>query len=268
MTTSLRGLKTNILDIEGGGDKALDLRRRFNDLVGGRTKGNLEQLDLEISALKRKIADMKRERAKQRKESDKKLNKKSVFKKMEAFEVGFQERLNEITSCKNISSDAPCGETDYQCKGMISKMYVNTWMIDRAEYIFWYESEHKNSEGKKYTRMDGFALAYRGAHKHNPDEEYFYIDLLCSNHRKGGQLLQKVEEFAKDLGFNTLALRAASASLFRYYRSKGFRRMANACKKYSRHQRSVLRHLDEDAIYEFRGRKLVEGEGWWMSKCI
>ena len=197
-----------------------------------------------------------------------KANKKSTFKKLEAFEVGFQERLNEITSCKNISRDAPCGETDYQCKGMINKMYVNTWMIDRAEYIFWYESEHKNSKGKKYTRMDGFALAYRGAHKHNPDEEYFYIDLLCSNHRKGGQLLQKVEEFAKGLGFKTLALRAASASLFRYYRSKGFRRMANACKKYNRQQRSVLRHLDEDAIYEFRGRKLVEGEGWWMSKCI
>jgi hypothetical protein len=74
----------------------------------------------------------------------------------------------------------------------------------------------------------------------------FYIDLVCSQERKGKQILSALERHAATIS-DVVALRAATPGLVRVYRRLGYVRAANACLPPSRAARALLRAVDENA---------------------
>lgn len=76
----------------------------------------------------------------------------------------------------------------------------------------------------------------------------FYIDLVCSQERKGKQILSALEGHAATKKIaDVVALRAAAPGLVRVYRRLGYVRAANACLPPSRAARALLRAVDENA---------------------
>ena len=119
---------------------------------------------------------------------------------------------------------------------------------------------------KKY--FTGFLLAHI---KKVDGHKVFYIDLVCSSHRKGRLILNHAEKVAKKMGCAVMGLRAAWRKLIPIYMRLGYKRRANDClhDKDKRHDRRIKKKLDKDAV-DFEGRTMVpgSGDGWWMSKCI
>ena len=152
----------------------------------------------------------------------------------------------------------------------------------------------------------GFALGYM-KEVAELGKTVMYVDLVCSQHRLGSQLLAALEEHGRKRGATVVALRAATDELVPVYRKKGYHRIADACVPPSRAGRMALRRLDEFAgrpskmgdfdIYTdgtreaqtiadaWRAAKLTRPKkntralppgwrlekgwhGWWMSKCL
>ena len=178
----------------------------------------------------------------------------------------FKDKLNEI-----MKSESICTRSTKNGKHVgVNIDYIRTKIVPRTQYLFMYRtrSTKPGRRGKtiEFFRIDGVLLAHN---KTIDGQRVFYIDLVCSKHRKGSALLRDAEDFAKKQGYELVALRAAMPKLLKYYRGKGYRRLDNACTSASRTRRSNLRQLDDNAILEFKGRKIeMLGEGWWMSKCL
>jgi len=160
-------------------------------------------------------------------------------------------------------------------RGVINKEYVIKNMKPKVQYILLYKhtdiSKQKSRRKILTTRkdiIDGFLFAHVMRHKDIP-QKILYIDLVCSQRRKGRALLEKVELLAKHSRIKRLALRSAFKPLIRYYRKHGYKRIANPCKPPSRKQRHIKRSLDQHyMVYDDNEKKMVSGDGWWMSKCI
>lgn len=181
----------------------------------------------------------------------------------------FRDKLGEIIDLEDKTGTSSCTrEINGKIVG-VNVDYIREVILPRTQYLFWYQTltEGRGRHGRplQYYRIDGFLLAHV---KTIRGQRVFYIDLVCSKHKKGATLLRDAEEFAKDQGHTLVALRAAMPRLISYYRTKGYRRVNDACRNKSRKGRKILREIDENAILEFRGRKIKLGEGWWMSKCL
>ena len=184
----------------------------------------------------------------------------------------FLDQINKIIKCP---TDNECGEAVYQCayfdkagkKVELRPMFrehIEKDMVHRAEYMLWYEttlSEKKSRRGTKTTwdRMDGFLLSYVTAKKDVP--KIYYIDLLCSRHRKGRALLRAAEVHAAQLGCRFMALRAADEGLIPYYRSNGYYRVFNDCSR-------TRRRTQADKVNLALMDKDTDLDGFWMSKCL
>ena len=146
----------------------------------------------------------------------------------------------------------------------ISPDYVREYMLQRTTHIMWYQTRVVYL-GTKSQRMDGFLL---GHVKEQADgKRTFYIDLVCSKHRKGKALISQAETVAASLRCSTTSLRAASPELIPIYRRMGYERKSDACVHSDRAQRARLRSLDRKAV-AFEGRSWLGYDGWWMSKCV
>ena len=109
-----------------------------------------------------------------------------------------------------------------------------------------------------------------GSVKQLEDGPVFYVDLVCSAHRKGKDLLARAEIKALSMGMRTITLRAASPRLLNVYRRRGYTREVDACRRKTREQRRKLRDMDKVASALFQGKReewRTSGDGWWMSKC-
>lgn len=193
------------------------------------------------------------------------------------------------------------GDFNSQClgaKGDVNIFYAKRYMRPRATVLAWIQSGVSSC---------GFGLGFI---KWVPElqKSVFYVDLVCSQHRKGADVLRALEGHAKMNGADVVALRAAVPALVAVYESKKYqyKRLANACLPPSRAGRLALRTLDRFAgspggrhglgIYTdgvfvvssaadaWRAVKLKrpknnallppgwtfeEGfHGWWMSKCL
>jgi hypothetical protein len=190
---------------------------------------------------------------------------------------GFNTMLKNILYvCK--SNTKACNGIDTQCvrfnkktkkrEIVIDKTYVRTKMLPNIQYIWWSEREVDSSKTKKKKEFCGFLLGRARRLLPRSKKIVFYVDLLCSAHRQGGKLLAHAEDFARSKNYSRMALRAASPHLLRYYRSKGYKRVLDACARPSRRARALLRGvLDSNAI-EFVGNDYKYMDGWWMSKCL
>ena len=212
---------------------------------------------------------------------------------------------NILLACKRNKkkSKGPCDGVQSQCQSLNKKTreweaainddFVEDWVIPSAQYLL-----VASEDGE----MRGFLIGTRK--KIDGQDKSFYIDLVCSRHRKGKDLLMRAEIFALSLGLRTVTLRAASPALIRVYRRRGFSRDVDACKVRTRTQRRRLRELDRVASALFSGQRdeddvpclnkrgdpapkiktkrkceargytwegyedwKTSGEGWWMSKC-
>ncbi len=196
----------------------------------------------------------------------------SEFKFMSSEEKGFRRQLQRIV-VNNVNDQCARRDKNGEWVAAISKSYVENNMLNRTEYLLWYETpvtEEHVTRRKTITsvskQINGVLLGHT---KTVRGVKMFYVDLLCSRHRKGKALLAQAERVALEVKCEAIALRAAWSKLIPYYSRNGYRRMANHCERPSRAQRASLRNLDKDAV-TFRGRTMQEGEGegWWMSKCL
>lgn len=182
-------------------------------------------------------------------------------------------KLREILFRCARKSKTPCDGVGSQCKALnkktkkfeeaINKEYVRKDIVPHASHVL-VASDHDDIRGfligsaKKLHRDDGTTYGV------------FYIDLVCSRHRKGKDLLLRAEIFALSKGFRTITLRAASPKLLNVYRRRGYTRDTDACRARTRSQRRKLRDLDKVASALFKGDRRdwkTSGDGWWMSKC-
>lgn len=203
----------------------------------------------------------------------------------------FNDILNQIIQCKR--SFRECGDITQQClhrgKISISRDYVKRHMKKRTTIILFTEGVGTVEEKRRrrqplmeitpkgvkpgYVQVikkffTGFLL---GHIKKIDGHKVFYIDLICSSHRKGRLILNHAEKVAKKMGCAVMGLRAAWRKLIPIYMRLGYKRRANDClhDKDKRHDRRIKKKLDKDAV-DFEGRTMVpgSGDGWWMSKCI
>ena len=175
----------------------------------------------------------------------------------------FDARLRRIVDqCRE--REPKCGALEWQCRRKdgelaISREYVQRVMEPRTKDILWYEGQDK--------AMHGFLLATT---KKSGVQSILYVDLVCSQHRLGKQLLKDAENLAIRRGASHVALRAAVRELIPVYRALGYYRAANDCHARTRSQTAELRRLDADAVeLDRNGKEIVgSGDGWWMSKCV
>lgn len=169
-------------------------------------------------------------------------------------------RGKKTTMCNGVESQ--CVKMNRKTRKLeraINGTYVRKHIMPRATHTLVATSGDNT--------MLGFLV---GSVKKLDDEPVFYIDLVCSKHRKGKDLLARAEIKALSLGMRTITLRAASPKLLNVYRRRGYTRQADACKKKTREQRRKLREMDKVASELFQGNRVgwrTSGDGWWMSKC-
>lgn len=171
-------------------------------------------------------------------------------------------------------SKTTCDAVGKQCRALNKKTKKFESAINRAyvrDEIIGSRTLHLLLATNKATKdSEGFLVGSVKTLPHNK-QKVFYIDLVCSAHRKGRDLLTRAEIYALSLGYSTIGLRAATPALLNIYRRRGFKRDVDACKKRTRTQRRALRHMDVVASKLFqqgsRSGWQTSGEGWWMSKC-
>ena len=175
-----------------------------------------------------------------------------------------------LSKCPRRGKKTMCGGVHTQCvtrnrktrklERAINGAYVRKYIAPRATHTLVAITEKEE--------MLGFLV---GSVKQLEDGPVFYIDLVCSAHRKGKDLLNRAEIMALSLGMRTITLRAASPKLLNVYRRRGYRREVDACKRKTRAQRRKLRDMDKIASALFQGNReedwRTSGDGWWMSKC-
>lgn len=158
----------------------------------------------------------------------------------------FNSLLTQLFSAKNF---------DGQCKGKkggVDIKYARNYMRPRATVIAWYG---RPVCLKKGGCSCGFGLGFSKYVK-ELDESVFYIDLVCSQEKKGGKILASLEAYAKKTRAKMVALRAAIPALIQVYEKRGYHRVANACVPPSRAGRIMLRDMDR-----FAGLVGPQGEG-------
>ena len=185
------------------------------------------------------------------------------------------------TSLKNLllrctrRSKGQCNAVSSQCQALnkktkkfeiaINNNYVKNKMIPHISHALVAMSAEDES-------IQGILLGSEKKLRNSDGKSYkvFYIDLVCSRHRKGKDLLYRAEIFALQKGFHTIALRAATPKLLNVYRRRGYSRDVDACQTRTRAQRRALREMDMVASALFKGDRRfwkTSGDGWWMSKC-
>ena len=185
-----------------------------------------------------------------------KKNRKVFMKKMESVfycDENLKTKCNLLAQCNKKNSAG-------KSKELINRNYFGENNTANIDYLMFYE-EAENATSSKIAKTKQFIVkGFLAAHVKDVDGlKIFYIDLVCSRHKKGKALLERAEFFAKNtLRCKTIALRAAYAVLIPLYGKYGYRRVANDCAKRSVEQRRILRGLDEKK----------EIDGWWMSKCL
>lgn len=144
--------------------------------------------------------------------------------------------------------------------------YVKRKMVPAAEFLIYFEKDGAaRRTGPPKRVFTGFLLAKLL----NP--RVYYIDLVCSKHKKGRALLEAAEVMARGLACAYVGLRAAYPKLRRYYCRNGFVEMADPCSgtldRKTREEREALRVLN---IYATRSGRTKDGsgDGWWMAKCL
>ena len=134
-------------------------------------------------------------------------------------------------------------------KARIPQRYLNL-LRDRFEYLLYYETDG---------RVDGFLVGGRDVVTVDGRKTtVFYVDVVCSQYRKGRMLLLQAEVIGQRLRCEAVALRALP-HVIRYYRKLGYQTALNACHAESRRQRSHRRtelNLNHDSA------------GTWMTKCL
>ena len=179
---------------------------------------------------------------------------------------GFRAQLARVRSadCHRDSVDAHGNATNY----VVGEGYLRYEAKAHAQWHLWFESEQDTG-----TRVDGFLLAHV---KRLGTARVFYIDVVCSRHRKGKALIRGAEALARKLGCRVVALRAATQGVVAYYLRLGYRCVANACTSRrdlppGAHAVTCVgaraRDLDE-AAYKVEGTTITAHGGWWMSKCM
>jgi hypothetical protein len=128
--------------------------------------------------------------------------------------------------------------------GAVNYRYAKAYMRHRAEIAVVIPRQ-------KYAARRGscgFGLGFAKTEVFDGEEvDIFYIDLVCSQARKGGEILRALEEYAMDNEYHVVALRAAVPELVKYYQRKGYVKQANACVPPSRASRLILRGLNRFA---------------------
>lgn len=162
-----------------------------------------------------------------------------------------------------------CQDSSQQCYNSKTNTSIPSYYIEEAietaDFFLLYESPQKKLDGtySKYRkRIDGFLF---GRIKTIPENkrgvknpQVFYIDLVCSAHKKGRALLEQAEKYALKKGIRLMGLRAAQSGLIPYYKRLGYKRVANSCRKRRTGNKRVMKRLDVDTDYD----------GFWMSKCL
>lgn len=130
-----------------------------------------------------------------------------------------------------------------QCGGKINAAYARRHMKARATVIA-ASVDHTGS-------LCGFALAFPKTISvdRNVKLTVFYVDLVCTQHKLGKQIMTVLETYAKDkTKIKVVALRAAVKQLIPVYEQKfGYKRQANACEFPSRAGRNLLYNIDKGA---------------------
>ena len=170
----------------------------------------------------------------------------------------FKEKLRSIIQCP--PGNIQCGSIKHQCavknRVLINSDWIRTNVLDRTQFILWYESRIQSKHTKCITQMDGFLLAYT---KKIYGENILYIDLVCSAHNKGKLLLVQAESLAVSIGANSCVVRASTSELIPYYTSLGYTTVSNACHiKQQISERNRYQHVNKNANIK----------GIWMSKCL
>ena len=159
---------------------------------------------------------------------------------------------------ERVVSSAMCMYT-----GKKKKLYddiLPQWWLDELvndfKYLLYYESEGTR---KRHTRIDGFLVCSDKKLNFEGENQFLYVDVVCSKFRKGKALLLQAEVLAKELGYTTIALNALP-HVVSYYRQLGYATAFDNCKTESRAQRNFRRV--ELNPYEHLS------DGVWMTKCL
>ncbi len=168
------------------------------------------------------------------------------------------------SECSRMEKDKMTGETT--SVAAINVNYVKRNMAPSAEFLIYFEKDGvARRTGPPMRVYTGFLLGKL------IDRRVFYIDLVCSKHRKGAALIQAAETLAKGLACHYIGLRAAYPKLRRYYCRNGFVEMANPCEgslgRKTRGEREALRSLNLHATRTGHTSD-GSGDGWWMAKCL
>ena len=144
----------------------------------------------------------------------------------------------------------------------VNPEYIEDVILPRTQHILWYQSR----QGRRTTwdRMDGFLLS-RVLRKTRTRPRVYYVDLVCSRHRKGRALLRAAEVHAAERGCHYMALRVAHDDLIPYYYAQGYRREYDHCRGGPRDPGRLRRADHATQQQRDRGDPI---DGWWMSKCI
>ena len=136
--------------------------------------------------------------------------------------------------------------------------YVKRYVRPRADFVAVIDrpcpGSDANAKQGKGACFCGFGFGYVKRHDASPGAEQggdltiVYVDLVCTQHKKGKVLLEAMEDYGKARGAAMSALRAAERELIPIYARYGYRRIANACLPPSRAQRAALRECDRFAV--------------------
>ena len=121
----------------------------------------------------------------------------------------FKER--EKTLCNGIPTVRSEESQDEKTEETINGAYVRKHIMPRATHTLVATSGEN---------LLGFLI---GSVKQLEDGPVFYVDLVCSAHRKGKDLLARAEIKALSMGMRTITLRAASPRLLNVYRRRAIR---------------------------------------------
>lgn len=202
-------------------------------------------------------------------------NRSDKVKEVLKGDKNFEQILKRVVQCDYKFRE--CGDISKQCVNRktgvlsISKEYVVRHMLKRTTVVLYTSgtAEVKTRRGTiEETVFTGFLL---GHVKTINKKKVFYIDLVCSAHRQGRNIMMHAEKVARRMKCETIALRAAYRKLIPIYNRLKYKQMGNACdyEKDKRADRRLRKRLNKGFI-EFSGRTPVKGSGhgWWMSKCL
>jgi hypothetical protein len=116
---------------------------------------------------------------------------------------------------------------------------------ERASVLVWY-GRHPPS---RLDRADtcGFGLAFLKNYA-KLGIKVIYIDLVCSQEKKAKEILETFENYGREQGATTCALRATNDKVIELYTSYGYHRVANACSPSDADNETAPRLLDKYSV--------------------